>query len=88
MDNYKIVAYQKEHGSSMIASGLNDKLMDLDASYEENRIDAAVAGRHTLYYLTISLSLVVAFFLYGMEYAKAGLSQAKEYLMSKLKQQN
>jgi len=44
MDNYKIVAYQKEHGSSMIASGLNDKLMDLDASYEENRIDAAVAG--------------------------------------------
>lgn len=28
----------------MIASGLNDKLMDLDASYEENRIDAAVAG--------------------------------------------
>lgn len=28
----------------MIAMGLNDKLMDLDASYEENRIDAAVAG--------------------------------------------
>lgn len=44
MDNYKIVPYLQEHGSSMIASGLNDKLMDLDASYEENRIDAAVAG--------------------------------------------
>ena len=44
MYNSTIVAYQKEQGSSMIASGLNDKLMDLDASYEENRIDAAVAG--------------------------------------------
>ena len=44
MDNFKIVSYQKEHGSTMIAMGLNDKLMDLDASYEENRIDAAVAG--------------------------------------------
>ena len=44
MDNYRIVAYQQEHGSTMIANGLNDKLMDLDASYEENRIDAAVAG--------------------------------------------
>lgn len=44
MDNYKIIPYQREHGSSMIAFGLNDKLMDLDASYEENRIDAAVAG--------------------------------------------
>lgn len=44
MDNYKIVPYLQEHGSSMIASGLNDKLMDLDASYEENRIDLTVSG--------------------------------------------
>ena len=44
MDNYQIVPYQKEHGDLMIQNGLNDKLMDLDASYEENRIDAAVAG--------------------------------------------
>ena len=45
MDNYKIVSYQKAHGESMIASGLNDKLMDLDARYwKENRIDAALVG--------------------------------------------
>ena len=44
MDNFQIVSYQRQHGSAMIAMGLNDKLMDLDASYEENRIDAAVAG--------------------------------------------
>ena len=45
MDNYKIVPYQKEHGQSMIAFGLNDKLMDLDARYwKENRIDAALVG--------------------------------------------
>ena len=44
MDNFQIVSYQRQHGSTMIAMGLNDKLMDLDASYEENRIDAAVAG--------------------------------------------
>jgi len=43
-DNYQIVAYQKEHGNQMVKFGLNDKLMDIDASYEENRIDLAVAG--------------------------------------------
>ena len=43
-DNYQIVAYQKEHGNQMVEFGLNDKLMDIDASYEENRIDLAVAG--------------------------------------------
>ena len=44
MDNYQIVPYQKEHGDLMIQNGLNDKLMDLDASYEENRIDLTVSG--------------------------------------------
>ena len=44
MDNYEIVPYQPEHGEFMIEFGLNDKLMDGDAQYEENRIDFATPG--------------------------------------------
>lgn len=45
MDNYKIVPYQQDHGNSMIAHGLNDKLMDIDAKYwKENRFDFRMAG--------------------------------------------
>ena len=43
-DNYKIVPYKTQHGDEMIEFGLNDKLMDIDASFKENRIDFAMAG--------------------------------------------
>ena len=43
-DNYKIVPYQTQHGDEMIEFGLNDKLMDWDANFTENRIDFALAG--------------------------------------------
>ena len=43
-DNYKIVPYQTQHGDEMIEFGLNDKLMDIDAGFKENRIDFAMAG--------------------------------------------
>ena len=43
-DNYKIVPYQTQHGDEMIEFGLHDKLMDIDASFKENRIDFAMAG--------------------------------------------
>ena len=43
-DNYKIVPYNTQHGDEMIEFGLNDKLMDIDASFKENRIDFAMAG--------------------------------------------
>ena len=43
-DNYRIVPYQTQHGDEMIEFGLNDKLMDIDASFKENRIDFAMAG--------------------------------------------
>ena len=43
-DNFKIVSYKREHGDEMIEFGLNDKLMDIDASFKENRIDFAMAG--------------------------------------------
>ncbi len=44
MDNFEIVPYQPQHGNDMIEFGLNDKLMDIDASFEENRIDFAIPG--------------------------------------------
>ena len=44
MDNYEIIPYQPEHGEFMIEFGLNDKLMDGDAEYEEYWIDFAMAG--------------------------------------------
>ena len=43
-DNYRIVPYNTQHGDEMIEFGLNDKLMDIDASFKENRIDFAMAG--------------------------------------------
>ena len=43
-DNYRIVPYKTQHGDEMIEFGLNDKLMDIDAGFTENRIDFALAG--------------------------------------------
>ena len=43
-DSFKIVPYKTQHGDEMIEFGLNDKLMDIDASFKENRIDFAMAG--------------------------------------------
>ena len=43
-DNYRIVPYKTQHGDEMIEFGLNDKLMDIDASFKEYRIDYALAG--------------------------------------------
>ena len=43
-DNFKVVPYETQHGDEMIEFGLNDKLMDIDASFTENRIDFAMAG--------------------------------------------
>ena len=43
-DNFKIVPYKTQHGDEMIEFGLNDTLMDGDATFKENRIDFAGAG--------------------------------------------
>ncbi len=43
-DNFKIVPYEIQHGDEMIEFGLNDTLMDGDATFKENRIDFAGAG--------------------------------------------
>ena len=44
MANYKIIPYYKEHGDEIIAHGMNDKLMEIDASFTENRLDTAITG--------------------------------------------
>ena len=44
MANFEIVPYQKAHGDEIYAFGMNDKLMEIDASFTENRIDIAVPG--------------------------------------------
>ena len=43
-DNFKIVPYETQHGDEMIEFGLNDKLMDIDANFTENRIDFTLVG--------------------------------------------
>mgnify|MGYP001413371369 FL=1 len=43
-DNFKVVPYETQHGDEMIEFGLNDTLMDGDATFKENRIDFAGAG--------------------------------------------
>ena len=35
MVNYKIIPYHKDHGDEIIAHGMNDKLMEIDASFTE-----------------------------------------------------
>jgi len=44
MANFKIVPYETKHGDELITFGMNDKLMDIDASFSENRIDIAIPG--------------------------------------------
>ena len=44
MANYKIIPYLKEHGDEIIALGMNNKLMEIDASFTDNRIDTAIPG--------------------------------------------
>ena len=44
MANFEIVPYEKRHGDEIVAFGMNDKLMEIDASFTENRIDIAVPG--------------------------------------------
>ena len=44
MANYKIIPYQKKHGDEIYAFGMNDKLMEIDASFTENRIDTEIIG--------------------------------------------
>ena len=44
MANFKIVPYQRFHGDNIIEFGMNDKLMEIDASYTENRLDFAIPG--------------------------------------------
>lgn len=44
MDSFKIVPYSTNHGDEIIEFGMNDKLMDIDASFTENRIDFAIPG--------------------------------------------
>ena len=43
-DNFEIVPYNTQHGDEMIEFGLNDKLMDHDATFKDNRIDFALVG--------------------------------------------
>ena len=44
MANFKVVPYQIDHGDKIIENGMNDKLMEIDASYTNNRLDMAIPG--------------------------------------------
>ena len=84
-DNFKIVSYKREHGDEMIEFGLNDKLMDIDASFKENRIDFAMAGlAFTLLddNVPICSGGIIPTWLGS---AQGWVSLAKEYLETKLK---
>ena len=44
MANFKIVPYEERHGDEIVTFGMNDKLMEIDASFKENRLDIALPG--------------------------------------------
>ena len=58
MANYKIIPYLKEHGDEIVAFGMNDKLMEIDASFTENRLDTAIIGLS--YTLLVDDNIVLA----------------------------
>ena len=87
MANFKIVPYEKHHGDEMVEFGLNHKLMDIDASYTETRIDTKVFGLSFTLLADNNPILsggIIPFF--GMELLKVGLWQVKEFMITKLKQ--
>ncbi|BAQ86269.1 putative acetyltransferase [uncultured Mediterranean phage uvMED] len=44
MVNYKIIPYDKSHSDEILTFGMNDKLLEDDASCEEGRIDYGIPG--------------------------------------------
>ena len=44
MAKFTVVPYETEHGDEIIEFGMNSKLMELDASYTNNRLDMAIPG--------------------------------------------
>jgi len=44
MANFKVIPYETKHGDEIIEFGMNDKLMEIDASYTNNRLDMAIPG--------------------------------------------
>ena len=58
MANFKIIPYQKEHGDEIYAFGMNDKLMEIDASFTDNRLDTAIPGLS--YTLLVDNNIILA----------------------------
>ena len=44
MVKYKIIPYEREHTDEILTFGMNDKLLENDASSEEGRIDYGIPG--------------------------------------------
>ena len=44
MANFTVIPYETKHGDDIIEFGMNDKLMEIDASYTNNRLDMAIPG--------------------------------------------
>ena len=44
MAKFTVVPYETEHGDEIIEFGMNSKLMEIDASYTNNRLDMAIPG--------------------------------------------
>ena len=69
----------------MIAFGLNDKLMDYDATFEENRIDFAFLVYHLLYYVIICLSAVAALYPLWNGVAEGWVISSKRIFKNRIK---
>jgi len=44
MVNYKIIPYDRSHADEILTFGINEKLLEADASSEEGRIDFGIPG--------------------------------------------
>ena len=58
MANFKIVPYEERHGDEIYAFGMNDKLMEIDASFTDNRLDTAIPGLS--YTLLVDNNIILA----------------------------
>tara|TARA_X000001388_G_scaffold62654_3_gene48444 strand:+ start:478 stop:939 length:462 start_codon:yes stop_codon:yes gene_type:complete len=58
MANFKIIPYEKSHGDEIVTFGMNDKLMEIDASFTDNRLDTAIPGLS--YTLLVDNNIILA----------------------------
>ena len=86
MVKYKIIPYDRSHTDEILTFGMNDKLLENDASSEEGRIDYGIPGLSFTLLADNNIVLCGGITPLWDGVVKAGLSHLKEFTITKLNQ--